>query len=116
MKLSFISKCLIGFLVAAFLLFLCCGWISYLRLYAHVSLAEEQTLYFEESIQQAVLQRNPEKVTEYIDGIKTYYASGTKQRIGSHLDLMVERSRALSIAFLEHFRSSLTNTNNQPKN
>ena len=97
------------------------GWLS-----VQAALAEEQTLYFEEARDQALLNSRPEEIVRCIEGTLNYYPSGSKQTAGSRLDRMVERARRLAVddmirqlrsktgldlgnepqKWLEHFRES----------
>ena len=78
------------------------GWVKFLDLRIRVALAEEQTRYCEETLRQAGEQPSSVGVSDYIHAIELYYPSGTKQRVGSHVDLMVERARSNSIYQLRH--------------
>lgn len=81
--------------LVALLLAVLLGWQSwkYIRLRVEVALAEEQVRTFDEARIKAL---NSDVVTEaagLLDYVQYYYPSGSKQRIGSHLDRMVELAR-----------------------
>ena len=80
------------------------GWWKFLDLRIRVALAEEQTRYFQEMIEQGSRRRRPAELDADIEGVRIYYPSGTKQKSGSHLNLMVERARDQAVANLESRR------------
>jgi hypothetical protein len=85
----------------------CIGWWKYLDVRIHAALAEEQTRFFDEALQQAAQHKTTEQIAADIEAVRIYYPSGTKQRTGSHLDQMVERVRAHAIKQLEERASKL---------
>jgi hypothetical protein len=89
---------------------LCLGWAEYITLYVHVSLGDEQTAYFMEAVQNTVEPGKAGQISDYIAAVTNYYPSGTKQKPESHVDRMVERSRALAIQLLEARRTSTTHS------
>jgi len=81
--------------LVALLLAILLGWQSWnhARLKIEVAFAEEQTRIFEDMRQQA-LGESPSGAAEALAYVVNYYPTGTKQREGSRLDKVVERSRA----------------------
>ena len=76
---------------------------GYLRV--QVALGEEQARMFEECRIEALRSSAPERIVDYIQGAIDYYPSGTKQRVGSHVDRMVELSRQAAIRdMIAHLR------------
>ena len=61
-----------------------------------VAFASEQTKIFEEMRVRA-LESDPVAAAGYLEYAVRYYPSGSKQRTGSRLDLMVERERATAV-------------------
>ena len=80
---------------------LCTVWVRYIGLRIRVALAEEQTRYFQEAMEQAQQKQSLDEVAALIQGVRNYYPSGSKQKPGSLLDSMVERSRSNAIATLQ---------------
>ncbi len=69
----------------------------------HLSFANDQTQIFFEMTTEAerALSQEPPNVKSalgFLEYIVNYYPSGTKQTVGSTLDIIVERSRALAEA------------------
>jgi hypothetical protein len=95
------------FLISVIVLLGLCGWSKWLLLRVHIASAEEQTSYFEESLRLGLNQQDPAQVEDYVRAIRNYYPSGTKQAKGTHIDRMVERTRAMSIQELEMFGASI---------
>jgi hypothetical protein len=90
-----------GILAVGVFLFALLGWWRYLEIRMHAALAEEQTLFFEESLGEGLKRQNAAEVLKFIDAIRIYYPTGSKQKAGTHLDLMVERARSNAISQLE---------------
>ncbi len=68
----------------------------------HILFADDQTEYFAQMAELAEesLRRSPPSVRDaesYIEAIRVYYPTGTKQVTGSHLDRLVERARSLAV-------------------
>jgi len=83
---------LVSLLVLLFGWLVCrCGWQS-----IEIGFADEQTGIFEDMTTQA-LQSNTRQAVDCLQYVVEYYPSGTKQRTGSHLDLIVERQRRQAI-------------------
>jgi uncharacterized protein (DUF849 family) len=100
----------VGVLGLSAALFACIGWWKFVDLRIRLALAEEQTLYFEEVLQQLPERQTIEEISAAIEALNNYYPSGTKQRTGSHLDAMVERARKIAIERFEKERLRLTQT------
>lgn len=69
---------------------------GYFRLHLEAALAEEQTRVFEEARTKA-LQGGISEASALLEYVTIYYPSGSKQRVGSHLDTVVERYRNMVI-------------------
>jgi hypothetical protein len=87
------------------------GWWKFLDIRIRAALAEEQTQFFDEMVQQSAQRKTAEEITSDIEAIKVYYPSGSKQRTGSHLDRMVERARTNAIGKLEERAAKLKSAN-----
>lgn len=57
------------------------------------SFADEQTKIFQEMRDEVLDTEDPHRAANCLEGVVSYYPSGTKQRSGSHLDTVVERHR-----------------------
>lgn len=79
------------------------GW-KYVCLGIEVAFASDQSAIFDDLREQALASHTPDRIREFIDGVETYYPSGTKQRTGSAVDRIVERHRA---AVLREMRAHL---------
>jgi hypothetical protein len=67
--------------------------------------AAEQTLVFDEMCTKAV-QSEPAEAAECLEYAVNYYPSGTKQKVESRLDQIVERQRASAVrAIIAHLRT-----------
>ncbi len=77
------------------------GWWGYSVIYLHVALAEEQTRFFQEAQVEGLARRTPKEAREFMEAIRIYYPSGSKQKTGTRLDLVVERARSNAISQLE---------------
>jgi hypothetical protein len=77
------------------------GWGRYTEIRLRAALAEEQTQFFEEVVEQALQRTNSQDIAADIEAIRIYYPAGSKQRTGSHLDLIVERARKEAIRRLQ---------------
>jgi hypothetical protein len=73
-------------------------YVRHSWLHVQTAFAEEQTLMFEECREKASQCSRPEDITAFIRQTLVYYPSGSKQRTGSHLDGIVERTRRLAVA------------------
>lgn len=108
MKLGAVIKFVLASLLGALLLGACAlGWWRYFAIRVRVSLAEEQTRYFQEAVERGIMVGSPQEVDGFIEAIERYYPSGSKQLTGSHLDVMVERARAGAVATLRERGKSL---------
>ncbi len=85
----------------------CFAWWEYLDIRIRSALAEEQTQFFDEMVQQGFQRKTGEEIAADIEAVRFYYPSGSKQRAGSHLDRMVERARTHAIRELEEQASRL---------
>lgn len=86
----------------------CVGWFNYIVLHARACLASDQTSYFAEMVEIAVQKAaTPKALDEYIEGVKNYYPSGTKQKVGSPLDVIVERARSQAVSQLDRQKATL---------
>ncbi len=97
-----------GLVIVVFALGLLSGWLFWKRtwLAVEVAFATEQTKIFDDMYTKALAISNPVEIAGYLDYAVGYYPSGTKQRTGSQLDEIVERSRANSIReIIAHLRS-----------
>jgi hypothetical protein len=76
-----------------------CGvlFLKQVGLAIQLAFAIEQTEYFEETRVKALQQGDPTKAAVYLHSILGYYPSGTKQVMGSQLDIIVERARQSAI-------------------
>lgn len=83
------------------------AWWKYLDIRIRAALAEEQTQFFDEMVQQAAQRKTAKEIAADIEAVKIYYPSGSKQRTGSHLDRIVERARSHAITKLEEQASRL---------
>ena len=84
-------------IICAGLLVLCgCLFWSYGWLKIQVAFASEQTQIFEDMRAKA-LQSDPAEAVGYLKYVVWYYPSGSKQDVGSRLDRIVERERALAV-------------------
>jgi hypothetical protein len=94
-KTTFSNGLLVFIGLSALLFAILLGWQSwnYIRLRVEVSLAEEQARTFEEARIKA-METSVTEAAGLLDYIQYYYPSGSKQRVGSHLDRMVELARA----------------------
>lgn len=79
-----------------------CGWllVENVELSLRASFADDQTQIFQQMCDEALKSDDPHQVAGYLNDVVNYYPSGTKQRSGSHLDLLVERHRAESKAVI----------------
>lgn len=91
-------------IVCVFVLLATCGYLFLKNIdYSfRTILAVEQTDVFEGLADRAYesLKKSPpdfQAAEEFIEGIKNYYPSGTKQTAGSAMDLVVERARSSAI-------------------
>lgn len=96
-----------GIVIVLLVIITCFAWWRYFDISIRVALAEEQTQFFDEMVQQAAHRKTVEELAADIEAIKVYYPSGSKQRVGSHLDRMVERARTAAIGKLEAQASRL---------
>jgi hypothetical protein len=89
---------MIALSIICFGLLVICGYIfwSYSWLLIQIGMANEQTKIFDDMRKQA-LQSDPAEAADCLKYVVQYYPSGSKQDVGSHLDLMVERERASAI-------------------
>ncbi|MFC5049109.1 hypothetical protein ACFPK9_00555 [Rubritalea spongiae] len=113
------SKSLKVFLcIAAFslLLFCCYTLYNYSILSLRVKFADDQTLIFDEAANQA-MQGSPQEAIKCLEYVISYYPSGSKQELGSSLDILVERARANTIKIIiDHLRSETKlDLGNSPK-
>jgi len=69
---------------------------GHFRLQLEATFAEGQTRTFDEARAQALRSDAP-GAASFLEYITAYYPSGSKQRIGSHMDSVVERHRNLVI-------------------
>lgn len=93
------------------------AWVGWGELRVRAALGEEQGRMFEECRAKALETTNTGQIVGLIEAAIAYYPSGTKQRRASHLDLLVEQSRRLSVqAMLAHLRDvSGTNLGDDPQ-
>ncbi len=77
------------------------GWWRYSVIFLHAALAEEQTRFFEEAQVEGLTRRTPKEAREFMEAIRIYYPSGSKQQAGTRLDMVVERARSNAISRLE---------------
>jgi hypothetical protein len=94
-------RCLKIIVIVLLAITACVGWGKYLDLRIRTALAEEQTKFFAEILEQPGRRKVAGNIASDIEAIKTYYPSGSKQRTGSHLDRMVERACSQAIKTLE---------------
>ena len=83
------------------------GWWNYSGIRIRVALAEEQTRFFEEALIEGLGKQSAREVREFAEAIRIYYPSGSKQKVGTHLDLVVERARGNAISQLENYAAHL---------
>jgi hypothetical protein len=69
------------------------GSCGYFYLHVQIAFADEQTMIFDEMREKAIQSTSPSDIAKALDYVVAYYPSGTKQRVGSKLDLVVERHR-----------------------
>lgn len=81
------------------------GWWKYISLHARVSLAEDQTAYFQEIVDELKNSVAPHDFVGASNAIAIYYPSGSKQRPGSNLDRIVERARSIAMNEINEMRS-----------
>ena len=93
-KTSFSNGLLVFVGLGALLLAILLGWQlwNHIRLRVEVALGEEQVRTFDEARIKA-LNSDVTEAAGLLDYVQYYYPSGSKQRIGSHLDRMVELAR-----------------------
>ena len=77
------------------------GWWRQSVIYLQVALAEEQTRFFQEAQVEGLARRTPKEAREFMEAIRIYYPSGSKQKTGTRLDMVVERARSNAISQLE---------------
>lgn len=98
---------IIGVLLVAILLLIGVGALEtwgYFRLHLEAAFAEEQTRVFDEARTKA-LESDAAGAAGLLEYVVIYYPSGSKQRTGSHLDLVVERHRDIVIQdIIRHLR------------
>ena len=82
--------------VAVTLLAVLCCWLFWKHawLVIEVAFATEQTEIFDDMRAKSLAASNPAEIAGYLEYAVRYYPSGTKQRQGSQLDLIVERYRS----------------------
>jgi hypothetical protein len=90
------------------------GWWKYLEYRIRGGMADDQTKYFSEVVLQAYDLKTIKEIEEHIEAIQLYYPSGGKQRVGSHLDRIVERARVGAIDQLRR-RAELLRSNAIPQ-
>jgi hypothetical protein len=71
-------------------------FVGYSSLTLRLMMASDQVRIFEE-LRVRALQSNPSEAAGYLDYIKSYYPSGTKQVAGSRLDRLVEQARSSAV-------------------
>jgi hypothetical protein len=96
------------YIIAALALLAALGWWQFLDIRLHAALAEEQTRFFDEIVEQAIEHKTLPELAADMESIKIYYPSGSKQRVGSHLDRMVERSRNHALEKLQEKEKGIT--------
>lgn len=87
---------ILGFLLLMLALF--CGWLVWRFAWQSIEIgfADEQTEIFEDMTNRA-LQSKPAEAVGFLEYVVWYYPSGTKQKVGSRVDRIVERQRAMAI-------------------
>ena len=65
------------------------GWLS-----VQAAFADEQTKIFDDMRTRALQSTAPPDIASHLEYAVRYYPSGTKQRVGSRLDRVVERHRS----------------------
>jgi len=82
-------RVLVGSLVAVVLL----GWTLFLDAKIHLYFAHGQLNVFEDLWDEAKANPTPERRKEILRALRDFYPSGTMQRKGSTIDLLVETAR-----------------------
>lgn len=83
------------------------SWSNF-RLGFHALMADDQTRMFEECRERA-LQSDAAGAADCLRSAFRYYPSGTKQQVGSHLDLIVERHRSSAAREIINHLRRITN-------
>jgi hypothetical protein len=83
---------------------------SYISLKLHVEFASDQTQIFSEMRTRA-LSADPAEAADCLAYVVNYYPSGSKQVVGSKLDTIVERERALAIHDIIAYLNAKTGEN-----
>ena len=91
------------------------GWFRFFTLRLKVAYAEDQTRYFVEVLELSYESRTADEVRTDMRAVTNYYHSGSWQRKGSALDIIVERTRELvldriALELTNRIASELTNS------
>jgi hypothetical protein len=83
------------------------GWVKYLHLRVRVAVAEQQTRYFQDFVEEAAQASTPEEVLHHIAITESYSPSLIKVKEGSNLDRIVDRTRWLAISNMQYRAAQL---------